>query len=190
VIGSVALFFVLSSFFSFDNWSLLGYGRLIGWAALSFLLRRIPAVMLTYAAGGLRNLVSWQEALFYGWFAPTGAATAYYAIVVAEHLERNARQVAAASPVDGSGPASATAGERRAHVVFHLALWLILASIVMHGLLGPSAAIVLRRYQKLVYRQEEQQQDKQQEEEEKNKRSSHKAAGSHNPSKNHNHSRS
>jgi NhaP-type Na+/H+ or K+/H+ antiporter len=168
VIGSVALFFVLSSFFSFANWSLLGYGSLIGWAVLSFLFRRIPAVMLTYACGGLRNLASWREALFFGWFAPAGAASSYYAIVVAEHLEKYAREEAAAvPPVDGSGAASATAGERRAHAAFHLALWFILASVVMHGLLGPSAALLLRRWQKPVYREEETQKEKQEEEEKK-----------------------
>jgi len=148
---SVGFFFVLATFFSFTSWSALGYGRLIGWGVLTFLLRRLPATLLMYGIGGLPTIHSWSEATFCGWFAPVGSASTFYAIVVMAKFDEYVQK-----EVSENGEASITRHRAQSPMVaFHLILWLIFMSGIVHGLLGPAWAHLLRSIQSPIYEEDE-----------------------------------
>ena len=149
ILLSMAFFFVLATMFDFDAWSELGYVRLVAWAATAFIARRLPFVLASYALGALPVLASFKEALFVGVFAPVGGATVFYAVLLAETMEAKAIEMSAEA--EGRPDEATLAAARRWHEAaqtsFHLCLWLIFASLVVHGLFGPAMAVLLRRYQ-------------------------------------------
>jgi NhaP-type Na+/H+ or K+/H+ antiporter len=120
---------------------------------LSFLVRRLPWVLVTYAGGGLSTLRSWKEAAFVGWLGPSGSASAYYAMIIAMEWEKISNVHAV------TDPATSATWRYRAHASFHLILFFILVSLILHGLFGPAAARLLRRFQPPKYREQEKQTD-------------------------------
>ncbi|CAF3449903.1 unnamed protein product [Fusarium graminearum] len=97
--------------------------RLFGLGFLVLVFRRLPAI-LTYYKAMPAVCKSWKDALFMGYFGPIGAGAVFYV----EH----ARQL---FPQDGEGD------EEETNLVRALAptvYWLVLFSIVIHGLSIPA----------------------------------------------------
>ncbi|KAL3952088.1 hypothetical protein ACCO45_013805 [Purpureocillium lilacinum] len=101
----------------------LTYGRLIGLGFLVLALRRIPAILLTYKLmpGVVRD---WKEALFMGYFGPIGAGAVFY-LEHSRHL----------FPEAGRGDGEET---QLARAIGPVVYWLVLFSIVVHGLSIPA----------------------------------------------------
>lgn len=101
----------------------LTYGRLIGLGFLVLALRRIPAILLTYKLmpGVVRD---WKEALFMGYFGPIGAGAVFY-LEHSRHL----------FPEAGRGDGEET---ELARAIGPVVYWLVLFSIVVHGLSIPA----------------------------------------------------
>jgi NhaP-type Na+/H+ or K+/H+ antiporter len=105
----------------------LTWGRLILLGFMVLLLRRIPAIMLTYK---LMPAVckNWKEALFMGYFGPIGAGAVFY-VEHARHL----------FPHLGEGDEEET---NLVRVIGPVVYWLVLFSIVVHGLSIPALSII------------------------------------------------
>ncbi|OAQ98660.1 hypothetical protein LLEC1_02615 [Akanthomyces lecanii] len=105
----------------------LTYGRLMLLGILVILFRRIPAIFLTYK---LMPAVctNWKEALFMGYFGPIGAGAVFY-LEHSRHL----------FPKLGEGDEEET---NLARAIGPVVYWLVLFSIVVHGLSIPALNIV------------------------------------------------
>lgn len=105
-------------------------GRLVALGVLVLLLRRIPAMMVMYKL--MPNTVkSWKEALFMGYFGPIGIGAVYY-LEHARHLYPHLPDAETHEEEDllrAMGP-----------VVY----FLVLFSIVVHGLSIPALEIIYR----------------------------------------------
>lgn len=108
----------------------LTYPRLIVLGILVLLFRRIPAILLGYKL--MPNVVTnIKEALFMGYFGPIGAGAVFYLSHTKHHLfpelgegdEEETNLIAAIEPV---------------------VMWLVLFSIVVHGLSIPALDIIYR----------------------------------------------
>ncbi|KAJ3549986.1 hypothetical protein NM208_g222 [Fusarium decemcellulare] len=104
----------------------LTYGRLMALGFLVLVLRRIPAIMLTYK---LMPAVckNWKDALFMGYFGPIGAGAVFYV----EHARHQFPHV-------GEGDEEENNLVRAMGPVVY---WLVLFSIVVHGLSIPALSI-------------------------------------------------
>jgi NhaP-type Na+/H+ or K+/H+ antiporter len=104
------LFFPIFVFFGmalpWEAWGEIGWGLLIGLAALILLLRRLP--MMFVLAPGMPPLKKRADVLFNGWFGPIGVAALYYA-TLSTHEVGN-------------------------HEIWHVASFIILSSVIAHGI--------------------------------------------------------
>ncbi|KAM3512753.1 hypothetical protein MY11210_003627 [Beauveria gryllotalpidicola] len=105
----------------------LTYGRLVLLGILVILFRRIPAILITYKLMP-SVCVSWKEALFMGYFGPIGAGAVFY-LEHSRHL----------FPELGEGDEEETNLARAAGPVVY---WLVLFSIVVHGLSIPALNLI------------------------------------------------
>ena len=105
------------------------YGRLIGLGFLVLLFRRIPAILAFYKLMP-KVCTDYKEALFMGYFGPIGAGAVFY-VEHAHHL----------FPELGEGDAEETDLVRAMRPVVY---WLVLFSIVVHGLSIPALDIIYR----------------------------------------------
>jgi NhaP-type Na+/H+ or K+/H+ antiporter len=105
------------------------YGRLIGLGFLVLLFRRIPAILMTYKLMP-QVCKNYKEALFMGYFGPIGIGAVFYA----EH----ARHL---FPELGEGDAEETDLVR---AMIPVVYFLVLFSIVVHGLSIPALNIIYR----------------------------------------------
>ncbi|OAA55080.1 Na(+)/H(+) antiporter 1 [Cordyceps fumosorosea ARSEF 2679] len=105
----------------------LTYGRLVLLGILVILFRRIPAILMTYK---LMPAVctNWKEALFMGYFGPIGAGAVFY-LEHSKHL----------FPKLGEGDEEETNLARASGPVVY---WLVLFSIVVHGLSIPALNLI------------------------------------------------
>lgn len=105
----------------------LTYGRLIALGFMILFLRRIPAIMLTYKLmpGVVTN---YKEALFMGYFGPIGAGAVFY-------LEHSLHLF----PELGEGDEEET---NLIRAITPVVYWLVLFSIVVHGLSIPALNII------------------------------------------------
>ncbi|KAG7136323.1 Na(+)/H(+) antiporter C3A11.09 like protein [Verticillium longisporum] len=100
----------------------LTWGRLFGLGFLVLVFRRIPAIFISYKL--LPNVCkNWKEALFMGYFGPIGAGAVFY-VEHTRHL----------FPELGQGDTEETDLIR---VMIPVVYWLVLFSIVVHGLSIP-----------------------------------------------------
>lgn len=107
----------------------LTYGRLIGLGFLVLLFRRIPAILISYKL--MPSVVKdWKEALFMGYFGPIGAGAVFYC----EHSRH-------LFPKLGEGDAEET---NLAKAVGPVVYWLVLFSIVVHGLSIPGLNLIYK----------------------------------------------
>ena len=107
----------------------LTYGRLIGLGFLVLLFRRIPAILMTYKLMP-QVCKNYKEALFMGYFGPIGIGAVFYA----EH----ARHL---FPEPGEGDTEETDLVR---AMIPVVYFLVLFSIVVHGLSIPALNIIYR----------------------------------------------
>ncbi|KAK4118195.1 hypothetical protein N657DRAFT_584037 [Parathielavia appendiculata] len=107
------------------------YGRLIGLGVLVLIFRRIPAIFMTYKLMP-KVCKDWKEALFMGYFGPIGIGAVFY-VEHSRHL----------FPELGQGDAEETALVR---AMIPVVYWLVLFSIVVHGLSIPALNAVYRFY--------------------------------------------
>lgn len=107
----------------------LTYGRLIGLGLLVLVFRRIPVILATYKfmPAVCKN---YKEALFMGYFGPIGAGAVFY-VEHARHL----------FPELGEGDEEETDLVRAMGPVVY---WLVLFSIVVHGLSIPALSILYK----------------------------------------------
>lgn len=107
----------------------LTYGRLLGLGLLVLLFRRIPAILMTYKLmpAVCKNV---KEALFMGYFGPIGIGAVFY-VEHTRHL----------FPELGEGDAEETDLVRAMVPVVY---WLVLFSIVVHGLSIPALNLIYR----------------------------------------------
>ncbi|KAK8145551.1 hypothetical protein G3M48_004292 [Beauveria asiatica] len=105
----------------------LTYGRLVLLGILVMLFRRIPAILITYK---LMPAVctNWKEALFMGYFGPIGAGAVFY-LEHSRHL----------FPTLGEGDEEET---NLARAIGPVVYWLVLFSIVVHGLSIPALNLI------------------------------------------------
>jgi NhaP-type Na+/H+ or K+/H+ antiporter len=107
----------------------LTYGRLIGLGVLVLLFRRIPAIMAMYKL--MPKVVhDYKEALFMGYFGPIGIGAVFY-VEHTRHL----------FPELGHGDAEETDLVR---AMIPVVYWLVLFSIVVHGLSIPALNLIYR----------------------------------------------
>ncbi|PKS08146.1 hypothetical protein jhhlp_005422 [Lomentospora prolificans] len=106
------------------------YPRLLGLGVLVILFRRIPAIFISYKLmpGVCKN---WKEALFMGYFGPIGAGAVFYLEHTRHHL----------FPELGAGDAEESALIR---AIGPVVMWLVLFSIVVHGLSIPALDVIYR----------------------------------------------
>ncbi|KAK0672518.1 Cation/H+ exchanger [Cercophora samala] len=109
----------------------LTYGRLVGLGILVLLFRRIPAIFISYKFMP-KVVKDWKEAMFMGYFGPIGIGAVFY-VEHTRHL----------FPELGEGDAEETALVR---VMIPVVYWLVLFSIVVHGLSIPSLNIIYGYY--------------------------------------------
>ncbi|KAG7287500.1 hypothetical protein NEMBOFW57_007012 [Staphylotrichum longicolle] len=107
------------------------YGRLIGLGVLVLLFRRIPAILMTYKLMP-KVCKNYQEALFMGYFGPIGIGAVFY-VEHTRHL----------FPAVGEGDVEETDLVRAMVPVVY---WLVLFSIVVHGLSIPTLNLIYRYY--------------------------------------------
>ncbi|KAL6868829.1 hypothetical protein ACO1O0_000151 [Amphichorda felina] len=107
----------------------LTYARLVGLGLLVLVFRRIPAIMLTYRLMPA-VVADYKEALFMGYFGPIGAGAVFY-VEHTRHL----------FPELGDGDEEETNLTR---VMGPVVYWLVLFSIVVHGLSIPALNLVYR----------------------------------------------
>ncbi|EFY99763.1 NhaP-type Na+/H+ and K+/H+ antiporter [Metarhizium robertsii] len=105
----------------------LTYGRLMLLGLMVLVFRRIPAILLTYKLmpGVVKD---WKEALFMGYFGPIGAGAVFYA----EHSRH-------LFPELGKGDEEET---NLARAIGPVVYWLVLFSIVVHGLSIPALNLI------------------------------------------------
>lgn len=105
------------------------YGRLIALGFMVLFLRRIPAILLTYKLmpGVVAN---YKEALFMGYFGPIGAGAVFY-LEHTRHL----------FPELGEGDEEET---NLIKAISPVVYWLVLFSIVVHGLSIPALNIIYK----------------------------------------------
>lgn len=101
----------------------LTYGRLIGLGLLVLLFRRIPAIFMTYKFMP-KVCKDWKEALFMGYFGPIGIGAVFY-VEHTRHL----------FPELGEGDTEET---NLVRIMIPVVYWLVLFSIVVHGLSIPA----------------------------------------------------
>lgn len=107
----------------------LTYGRLIGLGLLVLLFRRIPAILMTFKFMP-KVCKDFKEALFMGYFGPIGIGAVFY-VEHTRHL----------FPELGEGDAEETDLVRAMVPVVY---WLVLFSIVVHGLSIPALSLIYR----------------------------------------------
>ncbi|KAH7075784.1 Sodium/hydrogen exchanger family-domain-containing protein [Paraphoma chrysanthemicola] len=106
------------------------YGRLLALGLLVLLLRRIPAMMVMYKL--MPNTVkTWQEALFMGYFGPIGIGAVFYV----EHAFHLYPKLDAAETHEE---------EDLLRAMRPVVYFLVLFSIVVHGLSIPALEIIYR----------------------------------------------
>ncbi|KAK1753659.1 Cation/H+ exchanger [Echria macrotheca] len=109
----------------------LTYGRLIGLGVLVLILRRIPAILAMYKF--MPNVCkNYKEALFMGYFGPIGIGAVFY-VEHTRHL----------FPELGQGDVEET---NLVRVMIPVVYWLVLFSIVVHGLSIPALDAIYRYY--------------------------------------------
>ncbi|KAK5945677.1 hypothetical protein PMZ80_002883 [Knufia obscura] len=99
--------------------------RLIGLGVLIVLFRRIPAIFAVYKFGLRRCVTDWKEALFMGYFGPIGIGAVFY-VEHTRHL----------FPEEGTALTKEENDLVRAMIP--VVYWLVLFSIVWHGLSIPA----------------------------------------------------
>ena len=105
----------------------LTYGRLVALGVMVMLFRRVPAILLTYKL--MPDVVAdYKEALFMGYFGPIGAGAVFY-LEHSRHL----------FPELGHGDEEET---NLVRVMGPVVYWLVLFSIVVHGLSIPALNII------------------------------------------------
>lgn len=109
----------------------LTYGRLIGLGVMVLLFRRIPAIFAMYKFMP-KVVKDWKEALFMGYFGPIGIGAVFY-VEHTRHL----------FPEPGEGDAEENNLTR---VMIPVVYWLVLFSIVVHGLSIPALNAVYKFY--------------------------------------------
>ncbi|KAK4640650.1 hypothetical protein QC761_600770 [Podospora bellae-mahoneyi] len=109
----------------------LTYGRLIGLGVLVLLFRRIPAIFMSYKFMP-KVVKDWKEAMFMGYFGPIGIGAVFY-VEHTRHL----------FPELGEGDAEET---NLVRVMIPVVYWLVLFSIVVHGLSIPSLNMIYNYY--------------------------------------------
>ncbi|KAI3552896.1 hypothetical protein CABS01_06344 [Colletotrichum abscissum] len=107
----------------------LTWGRLVALGALVIVFRRIPAIFMCYKAMP-KVCKSWKEALFMGYFGPIGAGAVFY-VEHTRHL----------FPELGHGDTEETDLVR---VMMPVVYWLVLFSIVVHGLSIPALNLIYK----------------------------------------------
>lgn len=105
----------------------LTYGRLVLLGFLVLLFRRIPAILITYKLMPA-TCTSWKEALFMGYFGPIGVGAVFY-LEHSRHL----------FPKLGQGDVEET---NLARAMGPVVYWLVLFSIVIHGLSIPALNLI------------------------------------------------
>ncbi|KAM0664335.1 hypothetical protein ACQRIU_006918 [Beauveria bassiana] len=105
----------------------LTYGRLVLLGILVILFRRIPAILMTYKFMPA-VCTNWKEALFMGYFGPIGAGAVFY-LEHSKHL----------FPKLGEGDEEET---NLARAIGPVVYWLVLFSIVVHGLSIPALNLI------------------------------------------------
>ena len=108
----------------------LTYGRLIGLGVLILVLRRIPAILVFYKAMP-EVCADWKEALFMGYFGPIGIGAVFYI----EHTRELFPAPGAASTVEEN---------KLTAVMVPVVYWLVLFSIVVHGLSIPLLNLIYK----------------------------------------------
>ncbi|KAJ3497180.1 hypothetical protein NLG97_g2095 [Lecanicillium saksenae] len=105
----------------------LTYGRLILLGIMVMIFRRIPSILLTYKLMP-SVCTDWKEALFMGYFGPIGAGAVFY-LEHSRHL----------FPKAGEGDEEET---NLAKAIGPVVYWLVLFSIVVHGLSIPALNLI------------------------------------------------
>ncbi|KAI0418228.1 Cation/H+ exchanger [Xylaria grammica] len=102
--------------------------RLLGLGILVLLFRRIPALLITYKA--MPSVVkNWKEAVFMGYFGPIGVGAVYY-------LEHTRLLFNADNPRE----------KALVEALYPVVYFLVLVSIIVHGLSIPALSIVYKYY--------------------------------------------
>ena len=116
--------------FNDPNGTGLTYPRLIGLGILVLIFRRIPAIFATYKLfpGCCKD---WKEALFMGYFGPIGIGAVFYV----EHTRHLFPE---------SGEALTVEENLLTRVMIPVVYWLVLFSIVVHGLSIPALNAFLK----------------------------------------------
>lgn len=109
----------------------LTYGRLIGLGVLVLLLRRIPAILMMYKFMP-QVCKNYKEAFFMGYFGPIGIGAVFY-VEHTRHL----------FPELGQGDAEET---NLVRAMIPVVYWLVLFSIVVHGLSIPALSAIYSYY--------------------------------------------
>ncbi|KAJ0281310.1 hypothetical protein Brms1b_005381 [Colletotrichum noveboracense] len=107
----------------------LTYGRLFALGGLVILFRRIPAILMCYKIMP-KVCQNWKEALFMGYFGPIGAGAVFY-VEHTRHL----------FPELGEGDEEET---NLVRVMVPVVYWLVLFSIVVHGLSIPALNLIYK----------------------------------------------
>ncbi|KAI8315849.1 hypothetical protein K4K61_000170 [Colletotrichum sp. SAR11_59] len=107
----------------------LTWGRLFALGGLVLLFRRIPAILMCYKVMP-KVCQNWKEALFMGYFGPIGAGAVFY-VEHTRHL----------FPELGKGGEEET---NLVRVMVPVVYWLVLFSIVVHGLSIPALNLIYK----------------------------------------------
>ena len=81
---SLSFFIMYGVLIPWNEFAILGYGRLLAMLGLLLAFRRLPCMLILYPA--IPCICTKKEALFTGWFGPIGVGALYYATLVLQEI--------------------------------------------------------------------------------------------------------
>lgn len=129
---NITYFVIYGSIIPWRAFAEFGVGKLMLVSSLILLLRRLPVVMLLRAWAPA--LQSRKQAFFAGWFGPMGVGAIFFALYAREHIHHHQ------SPEVKSDIAE---------IVFPVVAFIVLSSILIHGITVPITNFHMKKRAKL-----------------------------------------
>lgn len=131
---NITYFVFFGSMIPWDRFPSLGLLKLFTMSLLVLLFRRLPVVMLLRP--WLPVLQSRKQAFFAGWFGPMGVGAVFFSLMAREYLL--------------TGPGTSIPGAKEmGEKVFPMVCWMVLSSIVIHGITVPITNFHMKKRAKL-----------------------------------------
>ncbi len=132
---NITYFVIFGSAIPWDKFSSFGIGRLCLMSLLILVFRRLPVVMMLRP--WMPVLQSRKQAFFAGWFGPMGVGAIFFSLMAREYFKNphHPFEVAVATKIPD--------------IAFPLVSWVVLSSILIHGITVPFTNFHMKKRAKL-----------------------------------------